>query len=184
MKGFVKWYDYNKGFGFIVGADSHDYYFRGDGRAISSGDLVTFMPSSDENGRRAREIVQVASNTQVNYLASLQLDSLNGISTKKRKESTIKKLIKWTAIFAAMYVLSALLILWTGLGFSWVAFMSGPILISLPFAVLLTVIVYLSLTTRLSTPEEIALEQRKSQLNFVRQYMDITYLWYKFGSDD
>ena len=59
MKGTVKWFNVNKGFGFIAGEDGNDYFAHyreieaeeGSFRKLRERDEVEFTVSSDEQGR-------------------------------------------------------------------------------------------------------------------------------------
>lgn len=60
MRGQVKWFSYERGYGFITDERSHDHYFAV--RDVlgadlpSAGDEVDFNPESTERGRRATNI--------------------------------------------------------------------------------------------------------------------------------
>ena len=55
----------------------------------------------------------------------------------------MKKIIKWTAVFAVMFCVSTLLSMWSGNDVSWAAFAGGQWGVGALFAPLLTAIVYL-----------------------------------------
>ena len=53
MKGFVKWYKPNKGYGYIIGSDGNSYYFNINDcinidEEFKSGDYVLFIPVFEE----------------------------------------------------------------------------------------------------------------------------------------
>lgn len=62
MKGTVKKFDPNKGFGFITGEDGKDYFFHYsqlvmDGyKSVASNAHVTYEPTTTEKGLRATNI--------------------------------------------------------------------------------------------------------------------------------
>jgi cold shock protein len=57
MNGTVKFYNFNKNFGFITGEDGNDYFVHGsgiaDGESIKDGMPVTFDVTEDEKGKKA-----------------------------------------------------------------------------------------------------------------------------------
>lgn len=65
MKGTVKWFDKQKGYGFITGDDGAEYFahqtqIRMDGfRTLDDGDVVEFDIRSEEKGLAAVDIVPV-----------------------------------------------------------------------------------------------------------------------------
>jgi cold shock CspA family protein len=64
MKGIVKWFSAEKGFGFIVDDADNEYYFHGrDIKGASlprSGAVVTFVPAENKKGVRATQVALVA----------------------------------------------------------------------------------------------------------------------------
>ena len=62
MKGKVKFFDENRGFGFILGDDNRDYFvhysdLKMDGRrSLLDGEIVEFEPSENEKGLLAKNI--------------------------------------------------------------------------------------------------------------------------------
>ncbi|HII72291.1 TPA: cold shock domain-containing protein [Candidatus Woesearchaeota archaeon] len=61
LSGTVKWFDGQKGYGFIQGEDGKDYFvhasFLPEGLRLNEGDAVVFVPTKDDNGRtQAKEI--------------------------------------------------------------------------------------------------------------------------------
>lgn len=56
MIGFVKWYSYEKNFGFIFGEDGHEYFFRHATGSDIQGKIVNFEPFEHSRGLRARKV--------------------------------------------------------------------------------------------------------------------------------
>lgn len=56
MIGFVKWYSYEKDFGFIFGEDGHEYFFRQATGSDIQGKIVNFEPFEHSRGLRARKV--------------------------------------------------------------------------------------------------------------------------------
>lgn len=56
MIGFVKWYSYEKDFGFIFGEDGHEYFFRQTTGSDIPGKIVNFEPFEHSRGLRARKV--------------------------------------------------------------------------------------------------------------------------------
>lgn len=59
MIGFVKWYSYEKDFGFIFGEDGHEYFFRQATGSDIQGKIVNFEPFEHSRGLRARKVVDI-----------------------------------------------------------------------------------------------------------------------------
>lgn len=63
MRGTVKFFDKNKGWGYITGMDGEDYfvhcsYIQTKGfRTLTAGDIVSFTPESTERGKKAAEVI-------------------------------------------------------------------------------------------------------------------------------
>ncbi|MCK5062820.1 MAG: cold shock domain-containing protein, partial [Candidatus Aenigmarchaeota archaeon] len=58
MEGTVKWFNADKGFGFIEGDDGEDYFVHhtalAEGTTINENDKVTFEPAQTERGKQAQ----------------------------------------------------------------------------------------------------------------------------------
>ncbi|ENY1371432.1 cold shock domain-containing protein, partial [Neisseria gonorrhoeae] len=52
----VKWYSYEKDFGFIFGEDGHEYFFRKSAGSDIPGQIVNFEPFEHSRGLRARKV--------------------------------------------------------------------------------------------------------------------------------
>ncbi|ENX1847992.1 TPA: cold shock domain-containing protein, partial [Neisseria gonorrhoeae] len=59
MIGFVKWYSYEKDFGFIFGEDGHEYFFRKSAGSDIPGQIVNFEPFEHSRGLRARKVSNI-----------------------------------------------------------------------------------------------------------------------------
>ena len=59
MIGFVKWYSYEKDFGFIFGEDGHEYFFRKTTSLDIQGKIVNFYHSGHSRGLRARKVSNI-----------------------------------------------------------------------------------------------------------------------------
>ncbi|HEZ2139091.1 TPA: cold shock domain-containing protein [Neisseria meningitidis] len=59
MIGFVKWYSYEKDFGFIFGEDGHEYFFRKSTGSDIPGQIVNFEPFEHSRGLRARKVSDI-----------------------------------------------------------------------------------------------------------------------------
>ncbi len=59
MIGFVKWYSYEKDFGFIFGEDGHEYFFRKSAGSDIPGQIVDFEPFEHSRGLRARKVSNI-----------------------------------------------------------------------------------------------------------------------------
>ncbi|EMT3843380.1 cold shock domain-containing protein [Neisseria gonorrhoeae] len=59
MIGFVKWYSYEKDFGFIFGEDGHEYFFRKSAGSVIPGQIVNFEPFEHSRGLRARKVSNI-----------------------------------------------------------------------------------------------------------------------------
>lgn len=63
MKGTVKWYNFKKGFGFIVGEDEQDYFVHysmiPENIKITENDKVKFDPINNEKGKQASNLVKL-----------------------------------------------------------------------------------------------------------------------------
>ncbi len=59
MIGFVKWYSYEKDFGFIFGEDGHEYFFRQTTGSDIQGKIVNFEPFEHSRGLRARKVSDI-----------------------------------------------------------------------------------------------------------------------------
>ncbi len=60
MKGTVKWFNASKGYGFIAGEDSKEYFIHiseiGEGVSLRENDAVEFEPGSNDRGPQAKKI--------------------------------------------------------------------------------------------------------------------------------
>ncbi|HGH6179739.1 TPA: cold shock domain-containing protein [Neisseria meningitidis] len=56
---FVKWYSYEKDFGFIFGEDGHEYFFRKSTGSDIPGQIVNFEPFEHSRGLRARKVSDI-----------------------------------------------------------------------------------------------------------------------------
>jgi len=60
LEGTVKWFNRNKGYGFIKGEDDQDYFVHytalPEGVVLNEGDKVSFEPVKTERGIQAQEI--------------------------------------------------------------------------------------------------------------------------------
>ncbi|EOF8841637.1 cold shock domain-containing protein [Neisseria gonorrhoeae] len=59
MIGFVKWYSYEKDFGFIFGEDGLEYFFRKSAGSDIPGQIVNFEPFEHSRGLRARKVSNI-----------------------------------------------------------------------------------------------------------------------------
>ena len=66
LRGRVKWYDHQKGFGFITQADGGDFFFHYSGvrkdvdrRDLGEGDAVEFSTEDAPKGPRAVDIAKI-----------------------------------------------------------------------------------------------------------------------------
>lgn len=63
MKGTVKWFNVEKGYGFIMGEDSKEYFvyykFLAEDAVIEEGDNVDFKTMETERGIQARDVKKV-----------------------------------------------------------------------------------------------------------------------------
>ena len=67
MKGFVKWFNAKKGYGFITGEDKKDYFVHyseieaadGEYRALKDGQAVEFVTKQTEKGTAAARIKKI-----------------------------------------------------------------------------------------------------------------------------
>lgn len=76
MIGFVKWYSYEKDFGFIFGEDGHEYFFRQTTGSDIQGKIVNFEPFEHSRGLRARKVsdIQNPDPEQIQKLKTLWKD--------------------------------------------------------------------------------------------------------------
>ena len=61
MNGKIKFFNVQKGFGFIIGEDKQDYFVHStflvnEDMVLEKDDAVTFTPSSNERGLQAKEV--------------------------------------------------------------------------------------------------------------------------------
>ena len=63
MKGKVKWYNFKKGYGFILGDDEKEYFVHFSGilneEILKQDDIVTFEPTKTEKGVQAQKVQKV-----------------------------------------------------------------------------------------------------------------------------
>ena len=63
MRGTVKFFDKNKGWGYITGMDGEDYFVHQTGiqtkgfRTLTAGDIVSCTPESTERGKKAADVI-------------------------------------------------------------------------------------------------------------------------------
>ena len=64
-EGKVKWYDENKGYGFITPEEGSDVFvhfsaIKGDGyKSLEEGDKVEFEITTDQKGSKAKDVVKI-----------------------------------------------------------------------------------------------------------------------------
>ncbi|MCK4927156.1 MAG: cold shock domain-containing protein [Candidatus Aenigmarchaeota archaeon] len=60
MEGTVKWFNADKGFGFIEGDDGEDYFVHhtalAEGTGLNENDKVSFEPAQTERGKQAQKV--------------------------------------------------------------------------------------------------------------------------------
>ena len=63
MNGKVKWYNFKKGYGFILGNDEKEYFVHFSGieneETIKENDNVSFEPTTTEKGIQAQKVQKV-----------------------------------------------------------------------------------------------------------------------------
>lgn len=83
MRGTVKFFDKNKGWGYITGMDGEDYFVHQTGiqtkgfRTLTAGDIVSFTPKHTERGKRQRKLFWNFRFSLENLGSSLRSLSLN-----------------------------------------------------------------------------------------------------------
>ncbi|MBW2995543.1 cold shock domain-containing protein [Candidatus Woesearchaeota archaeon] len=60
MEGTIKWFNRNKGYGFIAGEDGNEYFIHSsqvpEGTTLNEGDKVSFEPAETERGKQAQNV--------------------------------------------------------------------------------------------------------------------------------
>lgn len=63
MKGKIKWFNPQKGFGFIIGEDEQEYFFHVsqilNQAILKENDQVKFEPKTSEKGIQAHKIIKI-----------------------------------------------------------------------------------------------------------------------------
>ena len=69
MEGKVKWYDIRKGYGFVEGDDSQDYFVHytsvKEGVRLRENDRVSFDPSEGEKGKQAQNVTLLQKGSEI-----------------------------------------------------------------------------------------------------------------------
>lgn len=69
MEGIVKWFNRNKGYGFITGDDGKEYFVHqsalAEGTFIRDNDRVSFEPAETERGMQAQNVTLLQKGSEI-----------------------------------------------------------------------------------------------------------------------